>query len=487
MIYHSAFFFWIVRKLILSIYNKDCLDSDEEGMVIIGKTQRTFGMIIFACILGMSAVVAAADVTGNFGTHIAFSPQTTVSEFSALNFDVQNELNLTFAVSGLSSTLHTHFGIAGVEDVILSLDSTLGAFDFSMKLVSARFAFGSIDPFYNELHFVMQRVSAALNLGGVLISNDSQYEDTNAFISTASAYAFGNVIQINGQTISGVTLHASTGICMQQIPSSIKKHFAVSPWSVNPDCATTPKPDLLFDFERVAIVGIPVAPGVFVDSTLNCIQTSACALKSLISLSGTPIPFALSFTFSDLFNITFGGAEIILSGGAGTLTIGIAGDGSLGAAKVDIQTALNPDTNPAIFSINSTITPGVGMAEAVVDLTIQQLGMTFGTKAEWLGGPPAMFAGITFSLDIPADVLAQLRILPGPDGILQTLPAVGSDDEVSGNTIVPGRNGILETDIAPESDDFEDQASALRLGLKSSATFTASGLVLSEIFITMHF
>ena len=445
-----------------------------------------FSLSVFL-LIALATTTASADVTGSFGTHIAFTPQTTVSEFAPLNFDVQNELNITFAVSGLSTTLHTHFGIAGVEDVILSLSSTLGAFDFDMKLVSARFPFGSVDPFYNELHFVMQRVTAKLNLGGVILSNDSQYEDTNAFINPTTAYAFGNVIQIDGQTISGVTLHASTGVCMQQIPSSIKKHFGVSPWSVSPDCATTPKPDLLFDFERVAVIGIPIAQGVFVDGTLNCIQTSSCAITSLVSLSGTSIPLALSLTFSDIFNLTFGGAELILTGGAGTLAIGISENGSLGAAKVDIQTALNPDTNPAIFSIKSTITPGVGMAEAIVDLTIERLGMTFGTRAEWLGGPPATFAGITFSLDIPADVLAQIRILPGPDGILQTVPSVGSDDLIIGDTILPGANGVLETEAAPGSDDFIDQSSALRLGLKSSATFSSSGLIMSEIFLTMNF
>jgi len=442
--------------------------------------------IIFLSLTFISTTLKA-DVTGNFGTHLALTPQTTVSEFAPLNFDVQNELNLTFAVSGLSTTFHTHFGIAGVEDIIVSLSATLGAFDFDLALISGRFPFGSIDPFYNELHFVMQRVVASINLGGVLISNISQYEDTNAFVNPAEAYALGNVIQIEGQTISGITLHLSTGICMQQIPSSIKKHFAISPWSVNPDCATGPNPDLLFDFERVAVVGIPIMAGVFWDTTLNCIQTSACALKNLISLSGTSVPIAFSLTFSDLLNLEFGGAELILSGGVGTLSLELGANGSLGAAKVDVSTVINPDANPATFSIHAVVTPGVGMSEAILDLTVERLGMVFGTKAEWTGGPPALFSGVTFSLNIPADVLAQVSILPGPDGILQTNPAAGSDDEVVNNSIVPGGDGTLSTEAAADSDDFLYQSSALRLGLETSATFDGTGLINSEIFLTMEF
>lgn len=394
---------------------------------------KTLTLLVFSLLLFAIGITGYADVTGTFGTHISLRPQTTVSEVGLIDFDVQNSLDLTFAVSGLAISLHSHFGIAGVEDVILTFRATLGAFDFSLKTISGRFAYGFANPFYDELHFVKQLVTASINLGGVVFTNNTQFEDTNAFTNPTSAYAMGNVFGLVGQTISGITIRAETGICMQQVPNSIKKHFALSPWTVNPDCATTPKPDLLFDFETVTINGVPIAPGVFVGSTISCISTNPCAITSLFDLLGSPIPLSVRLTFSDVLDLTFAGASFILSSGSATLIIEIGSDGSLGAAHVSVETALNPDTNPATFSIVASVTPGVGLTEAVVDITIQQLGMTFGTRAVWTGGPPAIFTGITFSLLVPAEL------------------------------------------------------SALSMGLQTSATFDATGLILSEILLTIDF
>ena len=190
--------------------------------------------------VGTFVTTATADVTGNFGTHISIRPQTTVSEISLIDFDIQNELNITAVISGLSTTFHTHFGIAGVEDVQLTTNATLGALDIEARLVFARFAFGSIDPFYDSLHFIKKIVRASIQLGGVSFTNVATFEDTNAFVSQSSAYAFGDVISLAGQTPSGVSISASAGFCMQLVPNSIKKHFRISPYSVNPDCAIDP-------------------------------------------------------------------------------------------------------------------------------------------------------------------------------------------------------------------------------------------------------
>ena len=356
--------------------------------------------------VGTFVSTVTADVTGNFGTHISLRPQTTVSEISLIDFDIQNELNITAVISGLSTTFHTHFGIAGVEDVQLTTNATLGALDIEARLVFARFAFGSIDPFYDSLHFIKKIVRASIQLGGVSFTNVATFEDTNAFISQSTAYAFGDVISLAGQTPSGVSISASAGFCMQLVPNSIKKHFRISPYSVNPDCATEPKPDLLFDFEIVSISGVPVAPNVTGSATILCVTINACSLTTTFAFAGGPIPFSTSFTFTDLLSLSFGGAVINLTSGAGTLSLEIGPDGSIGVVGISVVAVLNPDTNPASLTLTAEAVPGVGLTDATVALSIQRAGLSLGIVAVFTGGPPAQFSGITFSLDVPGPLLS---------------------------------------------------------------------------------
>lgn len=364
--------------------------------------------------LGAYASTAQADVTGTFGTHISMRPQTNASEISLIDFDFQNELNLTAVISGLSTTFHTHFGIAGVEDVQVTSTATLGALDISTKLVFARFAFGSVDPFYDSLSFIKKVVTASLQLGGVQFTNTAVFENVNAFVIQSPAYAFGDVISIAGQTPSGISISASTGICMQQIPNSIKKHFNIVPWSVNPDCAVQPgqgrlgptKPDLLFDFERITISGVPVAPNVTGGAVINCVTVNACTLVTTFAFSGGVIPFSASLTFTDLLSLNFNGATITLTSGAGTLSLRILPDGTLGVVAVSVVATLNPDTNPASLTLTAEAVPGVGLTDATVTLSIQRAGLALSITAVFTGGPPAQFSGLVFRLDVPGPLLS---------------------------------------------------------------------------------
>lgn len=356
--------------------------------------------------VGLFAATTKADVTGTFGTHISLHPQTTVSELSVINFDIENDLNVTLVISGLSVLFHTHFGIGGIEDIILTNNATLGALDISAVLVFGRYAFGSTVPFYPALHFVKKMVTASVQLGGVTFSNIAQFEDTSAFVSQTAAYAFGDVVKISGQTPSGISISAATGICMQQVPNSIKKHFAISPYTVNPDCATTPKPDILFDFETITFSGVPLAPGITSSATVKCVTISACSLVTKFTVSGGPVPFTASLTFTDLLSLSFGGAKITLTSGSGVIAISITPAGTVGLVSVTFNAVLNPDTNPATLSLTANATPGLGITDGSIALTIERAGLTFGAEATFSGGPPAVFDGLTFSLDVPGSLLS---------------------------------------------------------------------------------
>ncbi|MBI1729360.1 hypothetical protein HY229_01620 [Candidatus Acetothermia bacterium] len=389
--------------------------------------------------LGFFTLTTKADVTGNFGIHFLLVPQNTENELSVLYIDFETELNLTYVVSGLSTTLHTHFGIAGVEDVILTSSATLGALDLTTQLVFARFSCGSPNganignncypssfsdpsttPFYPTLHFIKKRVTASVSLGGVTFSNLAVFEDVNAFGQNAGltvqsgvlgvqsvAYAFGDDVSISGQTPSGVGLFFDTALCLQNTPNVIKKHI-LAPNSVNPDCVAVPKPDILFDRESIAIVGVPIATGVSASGFVDCVKVSACSLETDFTFNtpSVPIPFTATFSFTDLTSLSFSGAKLVFNAGAGTLTVTISPTGTIAATSVVINAVLNPDTNPAQFIIKATIKPGTGLTTATVTLAVTRLGFTMSATASFTGGPPAKFSKITFAVSVPGGLVS---------------------------------------------------------------------------------
>jgi hypothetical protein len=376
--------------------------------------------------LGFFAVTSKADVTGNFGIHIIVVPQTTTSEFGLLDIDFQTELNLTYVVSGLSTTFHTHFGIAGVEDVIVTASATLGALDLSSTLVFSRFAAvclaasgpnclaiaNNTVPLNSNLLFVKKRVTSSISLGGVTFTNLAVFEDVTYPETLAPTayqtqnFAFGDQLIVSGQTPSGVSLTFQTEFCLQATPNVIKKH--AFPYEVNPACATTPKPDILFDRELVRITGVPLAPGVTASGTISCVTITACSLTSAFSFNTptVPIPFTATFTFTNLTSLTFSGANLVFNAGAGTLTVTLAANGTIAATRLVINATLNPDTNPAQLIIDARITPGVGLTLGIVTFQVTRLGFTMGATAVFAGGPPATFDSIVFFVDVPGGLVS---------------------------------------------------------------------------------
>jgi len=277
---------------------------------------------------------AQADVTGTIGAHIAVEPIDDVfpTETDFLRFDLQSNLTVNVSISGLTTTFHTHFGIAGLEDVIVTSSATLGALNLRNQLVFGRFDFGRTQPFgqssfQDKARFVRNETEVSISLGGVSFSNLAIVEDTLAFKSQSSAVAFGDVITLSGQTPSGISVTAQTGICAEPVASKIKKHN-LGEFSVNIFCAApnfaraVEKPELMFDFERLTFSGIPLASGITANAQIECVKTTACTVDQTINFSGVgPIPFKANFSFTDLFNLSFGGAVLTFSSGPATLDI----------------------------------------------------------------------------------------------------------------------------------------------------------------------
>jgi len=374
------------------------------------------GVIIFS-IFGLS-LEALSDVTGYFETQISLTPQTTSRELSLIEFDFENDLTVTVTISGLSSTLHAHLGIAGVEDVQVILAATLGSLEITSHVVLGRFALGSDTPFYEELRFLKKMVTVSLSLGGVTITNLATFEDTAAFSSQTPAFAFGDVVTLSGQTQSGITLTAQAGFCMEQTSNTIKKH-TLSPFSVNPDCATEPKPTVLFDFEKLTISGVPLALGVLAEVEVECIKVTACTLTQTISLSGGLVPFTASFTFTDLFTFTLGDVTVTFVQGPGSLTLKFSPSGTIESISLVLSLTLNPDTNPATLSLSASGTPGVGLTNMVVTLSVHRSGLTFTAFSSFTGsGGPLEFSRLTLKAEAEVGLVSlEFSTAFVPDGL----------------------------------------------------------------------
>ena len=367
-------------------------------------------------------VVAQADITGFFETHIEYIPQSTAREISLHFFDIENDLTVNYLVSGLRVSFHTHFGIAGVEDVILTSSASLGSVELKTLLVFARFPSGSLDPFYPTLHFVKKQVTTDILLGGVSIENVATFEDTAAFISQTPEYAFGDVVTIVGSTPSGINITAQAAFCKERIANAIKKHV-IAPYSVNPDCATEPKPDLLFDFERVTISAVPIAPNVTGGAVIDCVKVQACNLRTTASITGGIVPFQTDLVFLNVFDgIVFNGAIVNFTFNVGTFSILFGADGLIAQTRGVLAVTLNPEANPADFTFRFTVVPGLGLTNVVMGLAITRGPVRFSARANYGGGPPPpiVFQELFFDLTVTADgfeLSAASRF--EPDGLIE--------------------------------------------------------------------
>jgi len=219
-------------------------------------------------------------------------------------------------------------------------------------------------------------------------------------------FAFGDLISLSGQTPSGVSISAKTGICVEPFPNVIKKHWW--PWSVNYHCYDEPKPDLMFDFEELTISGVPIASGVTGSAWIMCFQTYACYMENTFNFTGVgPIPFSATVTFVDLFNLVLGDITLELSTGPGTISVEFDPNLDLAFINVNLSTTLNPDTNPANFSIDADFIPGIGLTDADVTLTISRSNVDFFITADFDPGifGYAEFASVTFGVDTSLGVV----------------------------------------------------------------------------------
>jgi hypothetical protein len=287
----------------------------------------------------------------------------------------------------------------------------------------------------------------SISLGGVTFSNLALFEDVNfpnwcvltpiggrcdmavkgvdtplTYNEQSQAFGFGDVITIEGQTPSGITVRGETGICAEQLINGIKKHQR--DYTVNTDCvqgAATQgvKPPILFSFEKLYIEGIPLASGLWVDLAFECgsLNGSAewggfypCNFSNTITLTSVPIfnSITVASGFTNILGpANFTDVRVIAAGGPVFLLIDFSPLTFTPTFVYAVASfTINPDTNPASLRLTAIGVPGIVFWEA--KLTVTRAGLTFSAALDYDVDPVSQtfdFSSLVFGLSADAGIV----------------------------------------------------------------------------------
>lgn len=382
------------------------------------KRSALIPFVVVALMLGGWGTVQA-DIVGNSRVDFAMEPipctlideikLDTPCEKTLLMFDIESIIEATLVTDHLSLTTNFAIGIAGLEHTILTLGATIGEIDLISEVWFAT-PFEAVTDVNNhpnivmippgKIMFVKKRFTTVVNLGGVTLRNLAMFEDVtfpnpNADYGTSDcdgdgnpegtcvngvqtnpatqyqtqSFAFGDLIHLSGQTPSGITVSSEIGVCATRASNSVKKFSAVG--SVNPECHSKPKPDLLFDFTSLSISGIPIAPQVTSNAQINCVQISKCSLTNTLSMSGgLPIPISVGFTLTDLFNLRFSNSvALVLDSGPATINISFS-NFQFSGISLNYASTLDGRNVTAGLGGNIGISKGIGITGARLNLSV---------------------------------------------------------------------------------------------------------------------
>ncbi len=358
------------------------------------ETAIAVGLALALALLVVSPT-AVGDVTGHVSFHVGAVPQSTSDEIGSLEFDLQSDVTTTLTVSGLSASVHTHYGLAGIEDAIFSLNATLGAFNVLSKFAFARFPAATLAP--ADLRFVSKQFGVELTLGGFTIGNTLWIEDTGW--PQSPALGVGDLIRIRGQTLSGITVTSKTGLCLDPALNKIKKHV-LGNVTVSPSCVTKPLPNLLVTFQRLEVEGIPWAPGVTSSLAVECFPIASCDVSKRVSVHKGLMPFSLRTDWNGLFQLE--DITLTFTPGPAELALRFLPDGTLSWAIFRVYGTLNPDHNPASFSTRAYVVPGKGVETVTSDIQVTRDNLELTMTTVFADGPPPSFDAVDF--DVTASV-----------------------------------------------------------------------------------
>ena len=303
-------------------------------------------------------------------------------------------------------------------------------------------------PTNNAIGFVKKRIELELNIAGITLTNLALFEDVDfpditpgTTTETAATrthehdhfgidqhyyvnevnskvddqtptYGFGDVITISGQTVSGITVTGSTGIC-----ASGKNFIKKRSWTyeVNKACTASlggalgendiedgAKTPMLFEFETLSVEGIEVGGvTIDVDTTFKPLEP----VFSDITVSFSVLDLAdvvVTMSSDNITSLTL--SKIVYSVSTGNLSLTLTdtkGDLSIDTTVAVLSVVLNPNQNPADLTVTLTTTAGTGITKAAFSLGISRGALSLDSTTTFSGKGTLAWASTSFvaSLD----------------------------------------------------------------------------------------
>jgi len=425
--------------------------------------------------LSLSFTTVAAQVSGSSRldlfaypivcTQVGEIKLDTPCEQTILKFDIEHRLNLNVTLSGLTFSADTAIGIAGPEHGIFSVKSNLGALQLKDELwfavpfettpdVNTMSNIVVIPP--GDTMFVKKRVEMNLNIAGINLSNLAMFEDVtfpnpnseygadrlnqggedcdgdgtidggtcvgDVATNTTTEYVnqtfgFGDIITLQGQTVSGLRITSRTGFCADNGSNSVKKFSA--PGRVNPECVSLNR--LKFDFESISISGISIG-GVNLSQSFNFTLDGGTTFQSSTGVSFTVADLAtISLSLDTTPPFSLGGISVRLAADSLNLNLSFTPDLELSSASAAFQTRLSVGGLTSTFSANLRAQKGEGITGLNLGMSLSQGTFSSNQSASFVrNGDEMEFASLNVQLNVrAAPVVFTTRAVFGSNGLTQ--------------------------------------------------------------------
>ncbi len=372
--------------------------------------------VMISIVLG-GAVTTQAQLSGSSRLDLIATPipctlideikLDTPCERTLLMFDIESIIELKLAVGGMAFSESLAISIAGPEHLVLNLNTKLG--DAALKPeVWFAVPFESVTDVNNmwnmvvippgHILFVKNRFTLEMNIGGLKLKNLAMFEDVtfpdpgsdygttdcdgdgdtegtcvggvetnDALHYENQAFAFGDIINLSGQTHSGISISSRTGVCAESGSNSVKKYSASG--RVDPDCVAD---GFKFNFETISVGGIDFG-GIQLGETVSFTPGSSSVFQATTSVS-----FAISGLGTVSTSVTgiplemrFGGISLAISSKPLRLNLNFSSEGEFNwTGSLNLRTTFSVGPVTTVLSSIARSKSGTGLTGISMGLTI---------------------------------------------------------------------------------------------------------------------
>ena len=390
--------------------------------------------------------------------------------------------NLQATLGALNITDQFFFAVPFGADTIVFVGSTknlngttgtcAGGGDFGCVQTSSTTVFTVIAP--GDLLFVKKRVTATISIAGITLTNLAELADVTfpsfvggfdcggslgspcpylpsqtpsytvdnpkGYPSASQTFRFGDVITVEGQTVSGITVRTITGIGMDpQLYENFKKISFVG--------AVCDNTNLGFAVEKIQVEGIPVGPITWDEflefrmsqDTGNCSEKTPFSAETNLSFD-TPLgAVTATLTSTNIINEIFSAAGLTISSGGITIQQVFTSALAPLLTQVTLSTTLNPESNPATLKLRGRLCQEVGsdafilgtknspvkckskgLVRLEATLSVTRSGLTLESFARLSGAGTVSLSVLEFTTTAtagPVNLEADITVVPAWSGV----------------------------------------------------------------------